>query len=215
MAMLGFALVVQLRQVDEPSLSTMRQSDLVQLLDQTTRQVDQLEQEAADLERTRQKLVTGSDSQQAAIDAALKNVADQGILSGRLPAEGPGIELTLTEGSGTIRAATLLDVLQELRNAGAEAVQVNDVRLSTASYIAAGQDGVVVDGTTVRPPYRWVVIGDPDTIATALDIPGGALATVRNDGGAGTVARRGKVQVTATRSVPAPQHATPAPPGAP
>ena len=93
-------------------------------------------------------------------------------------------------------------------------MQLNDQRLTASSYFVAPAqgDGIVVDGTTLHAPYRWTVIGDADVMATALDIPGGALASVRNDGGRGTVARKDLVQVTATRSVPAPVKATPVPP---
>jgi uncharacterized protein YlxW (UPF0749 family) len=209
--LLGFAVVAQVRLTHDTSLSTLRQSDLVGILDQATRQADELQREAATLEQTRQELESGSNSRQAALDAATRSAATQGILTGRLPAEGPGIVVTLTEPDGSIRALTLLNLLEELRNAGAEAVQLNDLRLTASSYFVASADGngVVVDGTPLHAPYRWTVIGDADTMATALDIPGGALASVRNDGGRGSVLRKELVSVTATRSVPAPVNATP------
>lgn len=208
---LGFAVVAQVRLTHDTSLSTLRQSDLVGILDQATRQADELQREAAALEQTRQELESGSNSRQAALDAATRSAATQGILTGRLPAEGPGIVVTLTEPDGSIRALTLLNFLEELRNAGAEAVQLNDLRLTASSYFvtSAAGDGVVVDGTALQAPYRWIVIGDADTMATALDIPGGALASVRNDGGRGSVLRKELVAVTATRSVPVPVNATP------
>jgi uncharacterized protein YlxW (UPF0749 family) len=210
-SLLGFAVVAQVRLTHDTSLSTLRQSDLVGILDQATRQADELQREAATLEQTRQELESGSNSRQAALDAATRSAATQGILTGRLPAEGPGIVVTLTEPDGSIRALTLLNFLEELRNSGAEAVQLNDQRLTASSYFVAPAegDGVVVDGTTLHAPYRWIVIGDADVMATALDIPGGALASVRNDGGRGSVLRKELVSVTATRSVPVPVNATP------
>lgn len=212
--LLGFAVVAQVRLTHDTSLSTLRQSDLVEILDQATRQGDQLQREAAALEQTRQGLESGSNSRQAALDAATRSAATQGILTGRLPAEGPGIVVTLTEPDGSIRPLTLLNFLEELRNSGAEAVQLNDQRLTASSYFVAPADGggVVVDGTTLHAPYRWIVIGDADVMATALEIPGGALASVRNDGGRGSVLRKVLVSVTATRSVPSPVNATPVPP---
>jgi uncharacterized protein YlxW (UPF0749 family) len=192
-------------------LSTLRQSEVVGILDQTTRQADDLQAEARQLERTRQELESGSTSRQAAVDTATRSAANQGILTGRLPAEGPGIVVTLTEPDGTIRALTLLNVLEELRNAGAEAVQLNDLRLTASSYFVTSTDGVVVDGTTLSAPYTWLAIGDPDVMPTALDMPGGALASVRNDGGRGVVSTRNLVQISATRSLDAPVHATPVP----
>lgn len=210
-ALLGFALVVQVRQTTDTQLGALRQDDLVRLLDETTSRSDELAQEAADLQREHDELLSGSDRQQAALDAARRNAATQGILTGRLPATGPGVEVLLTEAEPSIRAATMLHVLEELRNAGAEAIQLNDQRVTASSAFTGSAGAVVLDGVTLAPPYRWLVIGEPDTIATALEIPGGALASVRLDGGRGTVETRDRVDVTALRRLPDPVHATPVP----
>ncbi|NMR21552.1 DUF881 domain-containing protein [Cellulomonas fimi] len=212
-ALLGFAVVVQVRQTNTEGLASLRQSDLVRILDETTRRAAELEREAAALERTRQELLTGSDQQQAALDAATKSATTLGILSGRLPAEGPGIELTISDSSGSIEALTLFNVLEELRNAGAEAVQVNDQRLVASSYFIDTARGVEVDGVVITPPYRWIAVGDPDAIGPALEIPGGAMAVVRTAGGRGAPVARDRVEVTATRTVTEPRFATPAPAG--
>lgn len=208
-ALLGFALAVQLQQNDEESLTTMRESELVSLLDQTTRQADELQDQVTSLERTRQELQSGSTSREAALEAATRSAAAQGILSGRLPAQGPGIVLTVNDPQGSVSALTLLNILEELRNAGAEAIQLNDLRLTASSYVLGTDDGVEVDGTPLQPPYRWVAVGEADTIATALSIPGGALAKVQIDGGTSSVRQQDQVEVTATRAVPEPEHATP------
>ncbi|MFC8192455.1 DUF881 domain-containing protein [Cellulomonas sp. NPDC057328] len=212
-ALLGFALVVQVRQTTDTQLGSLRQDDLVRLLDETTTRADELAQEAADLQREHDELLSGSDRQQAALDAARRNAATQGILTGRLPATGPGVRVTLTETSPSIRAATMLHVLEELRNAGAEAIQVNDRRVTASSAFTGAPGEIVLDGVTLSPPYRWLVIGEPDTIATALEIPGGAVAKVRTDGGRGTVETLERVDVTALRELPEPVHATPVPDG--
>ncbi|WP_168800566.1 MULTISPECIES: DUF881 domain-containing protein [Cellulomonas] len=210
-ALLGLALVVQVRQTTDAQLGSLRQDDLVRLLDETTTRADELAREAADLQRERDELLSGSDRQQAALDAARRNAATQGILTGRLPATGPGVHVTLHESEPGIKPATMLHVLEELRNAGAEAVQLNDMRVTASSAFTGTAGAIVLDGVTLSPPYRWVVIGDPDTIATALEIPGGAMATVRRDGGRGTVDRLERVDVTALRQLPDPVYATPVP----
>jgi uncharacterized protein YlxW (UPF0749 family) len=213
-ALLGFAIAVQVRQTDSSTLSTMRESDLVSLLDQTTRQADELQSQVTELERTRQELQSGSSSREAALEAATRSAAVQGILSGRLPAEGPGITIQVSDPSGKVSALTLLNLLEELRNAGAEAVQLGDLRLTASSYFVATDDGIEVDGTVLQPPYRWTAIGDAQTMATALSIPGGALAKVQVDGGTATVEQHDLVEVTATRTPATPEFATPTVPDA-
>lgn len=208
-ALLGFAVVAQVRQTRVEGLSNLRQSDLVRILDDSTQRYEQLQREAATLEQTRQQLLSGSDKQKAALQAATQRAATQGILSGRLPAHGTGIEITLVQQSGRIPAMDMLNILEELRNAGAEAVQINNQRLTASSYFTDSSSGVVVDGVPIQAPYTWIAIGDPDTMAPALEIPGGAMATVRHDGGRDTIARKADVQVTAVKQISAPQYATP------
>jgi uncharacterized protein YlxW (UPF0749 family) len=202
---------VQVHQNQSDNLSSLRQSDLVRLLDDVTQRTQTLEQEQSDLTTTRNQLQSSSGSRQAAIDLAVQRAQTQGILSGRLPAQGPGIRLTITQGTQVVGAATMFNVLEELRNAGAEAIQVNDVRLVASSWFEVHGDTLVADGQPLESPYVWLAIGDPDTLAPALGIPGGALAAVRNTGAKAEVSTPKKVEVKATREPGTPQYATPAP----
>ena len=210
-AVLGFAVVVQVRQAGDSNLSDLRTDDLVRLLDETTTRADQLSREAADLQQERDDLQSGSNTRQAALDAARRNAAMQGILSGRLPAQGAGVRIVLQDPNGTVRPVTMLNMLEELRNAGAEAIQVGDERVTASSAFTGGPGAVQLDGVELARPYVWLVIGDPDTIATALQIPGGALAYVRSDGGTGDVAKVQHVVIDALRDLPDPRYATLAP----
>ncbi|ROS30614.1 DUF881 domain-containing protein [Cellulomonas sp. PhB150] len=213
-AALGFALVVQVRQNNEASLSGLSQADLVRILDETTSRGDALATEVNDLRNERDELMSGSDKRQAALDALRRSAETQGILTGRLPAEGPGVIVTLTEPKGQIRPVTMLNMLEELRNAGAEAIDLNGHRVTASSAFAGIPGAVTLDGTELTAPYAWTAIGDPDTIATALQIPGGALAAVRGNGGEGDLQRRTKVEIRSVRTLADPQFATPVAPAA-
>ncbi|MFD6092155.1 DUF881 domain-containing protein [Oerskovia sp. NPDC060338] len=210
-ALLGFALAVQVSQTQEQQLSSLRQSDLVRLLDEVTQRANELEERVATLQSTRDELKSGSGQKQAALELAQKQSESQGILSGRLPAEGPGIELSIVEPGQPLTAPKMFNILEELRNAGAEVIEVNGVRLVTSSYFEDRDGGIVVDGQKITSPYRWTVIGDPSTLETALEIPGGAMATVRTAGAMPTITQEELVTVDATREPQAPQFATPVP----
>lgn len=210
-AVLGFALVVQLRQNQEDEFAGLRQSDLVRILDDVNRRSDALAREADALRETEFELRSGSDSQRAAIELAEENVAVQGILSGRLPAEGPGLKMIISEGDKRITAARLFNVLEELRNAGAEAIEVNGIRMVTSSFFTDTDDGVIIDGIPVSAPYRWTVIGDPQTLEPAIAIPGGAMATITTNGGHTSIEQKDLVEVSAVREPAEPKFATPDP----
>jgi uncharacterized protein YlxW (UPF0749 family) len=83
------------------------------------------------------------------------------------------------------------------------------VRLSTSSSFEGSGGAVSVDGTVVTPPYRILAIGEPKTLDTALNIPGGVAATVRTDGGELTVREMRNVSITATRRLPTPKYVKP------
>jgi uncharacterized protein YlxW (UPF0749 family) len=210
---LGFALVVQLRQTQQGEFTNLRQADLVRILDDVTRRSEDLEREASALRQTEFELRSSASSEQAAIDLAEQNVATLGILSGRLPAQGPGIEIHVVEGAEPVRAARLFNLLQELRNAGAEAVEVNGIRMVTSSDFtdAADGSGVVVDGRLVESPFTWLAIGDPKTLEPALDIPGGAMQTIRSKDAQATIVPRDDLVISAVHEPEDPTYATPVP----
>lgn len=198
-ALLGFALVTQLRHTQTSGLSALRQSDLVRLLEETTDRSRELRSRVTELERTRDELASGTNQQQAALEAATARASTQGILSGRLPAVGPGVRLILSDSSRVLTAASYVTILTELRNAGAEAVQIDSQRVTAETFFLDGPDGVLVDGVVVPNPVVWRVIGDPHTIGQALDIPGGALSLVRSQGASAAVTQVDDVEITATR----------------
>ena len=211
-ALLGFALVVQVRQNDTTNLSGLRQADLVRILDETTERGDALRREVADLRSQRDKLASGSDREAAALESLRRAAVTQGILAGRLPAQGPGVRVVLVDPDGRLQPITMLNMLEELRNAGAEAIQLNDRRITASSAFTGSRGEIVLDGVALEAPYTWLAIGDPETIAIALQIPAGAMATVRGNGASGAVTQLDEVQVTAVRDLPEPQFATPVPP---
>lgn len=198
-ALLGFALVAQVRQTQSSGLSALRQSDLVRLLEETTDRSRELRTRVNELERTRDELASGTNQQQAALEAATARASTQGILSGRLPAVGAGVRLTIFDSRRELTAAQYVTILTELRNAGAEAVQIDGQRVTAETFFLDGPDGVLVDGVLVANPAVWLVIGDSHTISQALDIPGGALSLVRSQGASAEVTALPEVEITATR----------------
>lgn len=210
-ALLGFALVTQVRQTHSDDLAGLSQAELVRLLDEASQRSDELAEQAQALRSQRAELVTGVDTERAALEAAVQRAEVQGILSGRLPAQGPGVRLVLTEPDQRLSAIVLVNVLEELRNAGAEAIQLADRRLTASSYIVDSSTGVIVDGVPLQAPYVWLAIGDADTIVPALEMPGGALAAVRRDGGETSIEAQDVVVVDAVRQIETPEFATAVP----
>ncbi|MEE6281021.1 DUF881 domain-containing protein [Georgenia sunbinii] len=207
----GFAVVVQVRQGEEDAYASMRQDDLIRLLDELTQRNDELDEEGAQLRQELAELESGSSTRAAAQEAAEQQAQVQGILAGTLAVEGPGIELVVIDPDAAISAPTFVNVLEELRAAGAEAIELDGQRITMSSWITTGADGIVVSGTELTSPYVWRAIGDPHTLAGALGIPGGALASIRGAGGEAEVTQHEDLRITAVRELESPESATPVP----
>ncbi|MCF4120799.1 DUF881 domain-containing protein [Antribacter sp. KLBMP9083] len=207
---LGFALAVQVRQSGTDQLSSLRQDELVRLLDEVTQRAEQLDAEVATLEEARDDLQSEDGQDQAALELAQQRAEFEGILSGRLPAEGPGVKVEVVADAGTLQAQQLFNVLEELRNAGAEAMELNGVRLVTSSWFEDADGRIVLDGEVLSSPYVWTVIGDPETVDRALEIPGGALPSLRSKGAQATTTQLDHVVVDAVREPAEPEYARPA-----
>jgi uncharacterized protein YlxW (UPF0749 family) len=209
-ALLGFAIAVQVRSnSSSDSLSTAREEDLIRILDDQNLQAARLRQQIADLQLTVSQLQAGGDRNSVALQQAEQQLAALGVLLGTLPATGPGVVVTVTDPAHKLQPEDLLDIVQELRGAGAEAIQFGGVRVGVSTSFTAVPGGVQVDNMVEQPPYVVRAIGDPKTLDTALNIPGGVAATARAAGGDATVAEMQQLTITALRKLPNPKYASP------
>jgi uncharacterized protein YlxW (UPF0749 family) len=215
LVLLGFALVVQLRSnASDNQLSTARSADLVRILSELDARKDRLSQEITSLEGTKQQLEAGSEGRAAALAEATKRAEELGILAGTLPAQGPGMTVRLVPGSQALKAWLILDTVEELRGAGAEAMQISGssgmpVRVIASTYFTDAGTGLLVDGQTLTAPYVLTVIGDPQVMQPALNIAGGVTDTVHQANGT-VIVDQGTVRVTATHAASTPRYAQPA-----
>ena len=213
--LLGFAVATQVRQNSSLGLESLRQSDLVNILDNATLQSARLDQNARELQATRDQLVSGSTSGAAALKAAQERLDALGILAGTARAHGPGLRMTIADPGGKVTSPVLLDAIQELRDAGAEAIQVNNVRIVASSHFSQGADGIEIDGRSVPQPYALAAIGDPATMSSAMEIPGGLSENVRQLGATIKIVQEKELTVGALHAQSAPRYARPVPQSAP
>jgi uncharacterized protein YlxW (UPF0749 family) len=212
---LGFGLVAQVQQNQDQQFTRLRQSDLVQLLDDVNTQYERLQGDERALRDARDKLLNQESAGQEAQAQARSRLEVLRILSGTAAATGPGITLVIDDPKLQVGAPTLLDTLQELRDAGAEAIQIGTVRVVASTAFADQESGVQVGGTVLRPPYAYLVIGDPDTLDAAMRIPGGVLDVLEQKGATGRITTSRSVVVDALHTVTTPQYARPAPDSTP
>ncbi|CAL9385298.1 DUF881 domain-containing protein [Streptomyces sp. enrichment culture] len=206
---LGFGLAVQVASNSESdgALRGARQEDLVRILDELDDRTQRLEDEKQGLEEQRDELENSSDQAEEARKQTLEKERQLGILAGTVAAQGPGITVTVEDTKGAVEADMLLDAIQELRAAGAEAIQVNGVRVVAGTYLADTDKSVSVDGNKINAPYRFQVIGKPQDLEPALNIPGGVVQTLEKEQATVTVEQSSKIVVDALRAAERPDYA--------
>ncbi|MEV6812323.1 DUF881 domain-containing protein [Micromonospora sp. NPDC051296] len=216
LVLLGFTLAVQLKTTSsDSSLSAARQEDLVRILYDLEAREMRLRQDITSLEESQRQLRSGEQGRQAALEEATRRADELGILAGTLPARGPGLAVRFQAGTKSISASRVLDAVQELRGAGAEAMQISggdraSVRIVASTYFLDGENGsLIVDGRRLTGPFTITVIGEPATMRTALNIPGGVVAQVAGDGGNVIVEDREVAEVSALHVPSTLEHARP------
>ena len=210
LALLGFALAVQVRTNSQTdALAGAREADLVRILDDQNSRIERLQGQISDLQTAKQRLSDSRNNNAEARQEAQRQADALAVLTGSAPAHGPGIRVRITDPQHALRAEELLDVVEELRGAGAEVIQFGPVRIGTSSAFTDSGAGVSLDRTLLQAPYDVLAIGDPKTLDTALNIQGGVVNTVHAAGGEVAIAQQSVISVTATRTIPTPQYATP------
>ncbi len=211
-ALLGLLLVAGVQAYGgADALANARPSDLVQILDSLDSENDRLEAEKARLRAELDSLTSGTDAE--ALAQARNRRDSLEVLAGTTAVSGPGVRIVIRDPGGGVGATDILDAVQELRDAGAESIEVAQRRVVVNTWFAdpgEGQGpGILISGDLRSSPYTILAIGDPETLATAMEIPGGVADTVRTAGAEYSVDKREKVEITSTVPLVIPDYAEP------
>jgi uncharacterized protein YlxW (UPF0749 family) len=171
---IGLLLVGQLRSQARPiELSNLSAQELSALIDQVSSRnaelsdgLDELNTQIRDYERAS---VEGQSDIEISEEALLGIDAFGGLLG----VEGQGIRI-MAEGSFDPIAVN--DLIHELRNAGAEAIAVDGIRITAQSVAVLGTSAIEIDGVPIGPTFEISAIGSPDGLKAAIERPGGILS---------------------------------------
>lgn len=204
---LGLGLAIQVRSnSDNSALRGARQEDLVRILDEVDDRTQRLEDEKQRLVDQRTELENSSDQAEEARKQTVEKERQLGILAGTVAVHGPGITLSINDPADAVQADMLLDALQELRAAGAEAIEVNGVRVVANTYFSGDGGAVKVDGHKITAPYVFTVIGKPQDLEPALNIPGGVVQTLEKEQATVHVSRSDDIVIDALRPAERPDY---------
>jgi len=175
--LIGFLAVVQIRSQARPSeLSSLSAQDLSTLIETLSARNAELRSGLADIrEQLRDYDVSGTQGQ-TAISASREDLRRITAFAGLAPVEGQGLVISV---EGDLDAIALNDLLNELRNAGAEALAVDDVRITARSVAVQGPRSLQVDGVDVGRAFTLRAIGSPAGLQAAIERPGGIISQLK------------------------------------
>lgn len=171
---LGVLVVIQLRaQSGGEQLDTLSAQELTVLVANLNTRNDQLRTEIADLDVEAAALETGRSRGETSVDQLQRDLLRVRGWAGLDPVQGPGVRITV---SGPIPGAAVEDLLNELRNAGAEAIAVGGVRVVPGAVVAGPPGGLSIEDSGLTDPFEIAAIGDPQVLTGTLTRAGGMVA---------------------------------------
>ena len=194
-ALLGFVIVTQVRSVSANNqnkvmedLSGARADELQVMLTQEQEKnaalTAELEENKALIEDYRQEASSSGDYNQALTEEL--NKAE--MLAGMTDVSGPGVIVTMkdspsadaSESEALIHDDDILKVINELRDAGAEAISINDERILATSEIRCSGSTVSVNNKRYSAPYVIKAIGDSKNLENALTMRYGVVEVLQS-----------------------------------
>jgi uncharacterized protein YlxW (UPF0749 family) len=172
--LLGFLVVLQIRSQSAGSeLDNRSTQDLTVLVANLNTKNDQLRAEVAQLTQELSDLRTAQARGEGSVGAVAQDLARVRAWSGLDPVIGPGIRVSV---QGPISGPAVEELLNELRNAGADAVAVAGTRVVTGTVVSGAAGALTVEGKALGDPFEIDAVGAPETLTGTLTRAGGIIA---------------------------------------
>lgn len=182
--LLGLLITVQFRTQQDylRDLPQQKTDDLVLLLRKTNDKNEELEKTLAELESQQNSFNTNISEDETLIKQMNQEISTQQIALGLKAVEGPGVTITIPANQ-PIMYYDIIDIINELWNCQAEAIAVNDHRITSWTKIYwTEQTELTIDGQAVAFPCTIKAIGDPDKLLSGLNLLGGVLSNLATYG---------------------------------
>ena len=170
---LVFTMFIQfntIEQTDLANIATMRETELREEFTKWNTRYEELYARYEEEEVKKQEYQNSLGTDDEASNLLDKELNETNILLGLTAVTGPGIIVTLSNNSTkNIDAYDLLELVNELRLAGAEAISINDERIVAMSDIVdINYSFIVVNGNRISSPYVVKAIGNQTYLESGL-----------------------------------------------
>ena len=171
---LGLLVVIQLRsQAANSGLAQLSSQDLTVLVANLNARNDQLRREGSSLEVELATLNQNRSRGDVSIDEITADLERVRAYAGLDPVAGPGVTISVR---GPIDGNGVEEIINELRNAGAEAISTGGVRVVTGVVVTGEPGQAQVDGVGLGDVFELMAIGAPEKLTGSLTRSGGVIA---------------------------------------
>lgn len=198
----GFLLVTQLRgqAIVSSELPQQSERDLSEIVHELNTDTNVLREELAELQIKLYRYQREEEDEKAILSEAQDNLNSLKILAGLVKTKGPGIKISITDSEQVLNTFDFLDVIQELKVGGAEAISVNNLRVTEECYFQTKNGRIYIDGKKTSSPYEIEAIGEPETLYQAIDLTGGCKDKLTSlEGVVLSVTREGDLTIPASK----------------
>lgn len=207
---LGLLLAVQFRtQANvEVTRTTTRVDELTTMLQNAEKERENLQEEVKELRDKMREYEKAATEGRSLLEAMRQELDKARMAAGLVEVTGPGVLVYLED--SILKAAPgedpnlylihqedLLQIVNELFAAGAEAISINGQRVVTTTEIRCAGPTILVNGTRIGSPYEISAIGESKTLESSLNMPGGVIEMLRTVGIKVMVTKKQKVVVPA------------------
>ncbi len=184
-ALVGFMIVAFLRGPDpfRQQLEASTEGDLARILASLSTESQSLEEQLTALKLELAQMQNSADAQDVRSSELTSQLNAAKVLAGTTEVSGPGIEVIIDDPKHVATYDLLLSLVTELRDAGAEAIAMNDIRIGVASSFTSEGGSIRLDSTPINAPYTVKAIGPGAAMEGGLKIPGGSIDSLKAEDG--------------------------------
>jgi Uncharacterized protein conserved in bacteria len=204
--LVGIMLSIQFRASESygTNLRDTRNEDLLVKNSTLSEQNEELSKEVVSLREKMTNVASGNESA-ANLQTELKKA---NMAAGLIPVTGPGIIVTLNDSPRALQSGQnpndllvhdedILKIVNEMKASGAEAISVNDQRITAMTEIRCAGTTILVNANKVAPPFTIKATGDPQLLESGLNIRGGYLEILKSIGLQTQLEKNDKIDIKA------------------
>lgn len=164
-------------QTDITAIETMRETELRTELSNWKNKYEEMEEKLSETESKIAEYQSEVSNSQENSTILEKELEETNMYLGYTKLHGEGIEVTLSDSEfKTIDRWDLLQLVNELKLAGAEAISINNERVVSTTEIAnVGSQFILINGNRIPSPFVVKAIGDKKYLESAITIKGGYI----------------------------------------